>query len=377
MKRTFAIALVMVLAISLLAACSVIGGSTNGGGGGGGGGGQDIGPGGVNNSGYDEDGNPMVYIVRYDPGAYGWEEAYESEKYFDEPYMISYYALFYRPGYRQTGWALTDGGAKDFDLEGMVSINHDFTLYPYWELGVGTKDTPFDDCFFSIYEPHYEGSLALYFEKFPDDNPHVNFAENPTSKFSTSAWAIYKPGYYYTQNDRSGERLENMIDGWIHWDIGGAKWFFLPNDEFPDGVCKEYGYMNGGAWLETKDFEPGEMESEFDQLRNGFHIALNTIIHSGTHLDGSGTFERTGSGEHLGRDCAIFRKDMAFNDGYDEYWLDKESGFCMKQITELTAEDDYIHNNVTCTRIVLGDAVDSLPIPPVPTQPDYFDMEDE
>ena len=41
-------------------------------------------------------------------------------------------ALFTRTGYTQTGWAITDGGEKVYDLGGIYTGNDPLTLYPVW-----------------------------------------------------------------------------------------------------------------------------------------------------------------------------------------------------------------------------------------------------
>ncbi|MCR5501707.1 MAG: InlB B-repeat-containing protein [Lachnospiraceae bacterium] len=41
-------------------------------------------------------------------------------------------ALFTRSGYKQTGWALTDGGSKKYELSQNVAFTGDTTLYPAW-----------------------------------------------------------------------------------------------------------------------------------------------------------------------------------------------------------------------------------------------------
>ncbi len=41
-------------------------------------------------------------------------------------------AIFTRAGYKQTGWALTDGGNKEYDLKQRTSFAADTVLYPVW-----------------------------------------------------------------------------------------------------------------------------------------------------------------------------------------------------------------------------------------------------
>lgn len=41
--------------------------------------------------------------------------------------------LFYREGYTQTGWALSENGKKDYGLQEVVNAYGNITLYPYWQ----------------------------------------------------------------------------------------------------------------------------------------------------------------------------------------------------------------------------------------------------
>lgn len=43
-------------------------------------------------------------------------------------------ATFTRPGYTQTGWATSDGGAKVYNLSATYSGTSDLTLYPFWTI---------------------------------------------------------------------------------------------------------------------------------------------------------------------------------------------------------------------------------------------------
>lgn len=47
-------------------------------------------------------------------------------------------AIFTRTGYTQTGWSITDGGAKAYDLGAAYTSNSAVTLYPYWTINTWT-----------------------------------------------------------------------------------------------------------------------------------------------------------------------------------------------------------------------------------------------
>ncbi len=55
-------------------------------------------------------------------------------------------ALFTRNGYVQTGWSLTDGGAKAYDLKGSYTNDVSVTLYPYWSTAVALTYKPGTGC---------------------------------------------------------------------------------------------------------------------------------------------------------------------------------------------------------------------------------------
>jgi len=312
-----------------------------------------------NNSDYNADGSYKTYTVRYDPGAFGKDEGYDDVKYHNDDFYISSW-VFYRPGYRQMGWSLTDGGPKDFELEGIVTLNEDFTLYPFWVLGVGSKDRPFDDCFFDLTAKFYDGPYALTFEGSSDSGTEK---EN-----STTGTAIYKPGYFYSELNTLGQTWDYFY-GWLPWDQRSKTWYVVA-----EGIYKEYWYLNGGSGLTTTSHSRDEMERGIDGVREGAWSALNAIRSSGTGLDGGGSFVRTGSGQYLGRDCVIFRQEVTFViKGYFEYWIDKETGFCLKETKDLTTGEDRMWSQASCTSIRLGSAVNNVTIPSIPAGPDYFD----
>ena len=74
---------------------------------------------------------PDTYAVTYQPGTNGTGSQTTDSKTHDVALTLSGTA-FTRPGYTQTGWATTDGGAKAFDLGSSYTANAAITLYPVW-----------------------------------------------------------------------------------------------------------------------------------------------------------------------------------------------------------------------------------------------------
>ncbi len=74
---------------------------------------------------------PNTYKITLAPGANGQGTAVEATKYHDVILPLPN-VLFTRAGYAQSGWSLTDGGAKAYDLGANFTENKDTTLYPYW-----------------------------------------------------------------------------------------------------------------------------------------------------------------------------------------------------------------------------------------------------
>lgn len=72
-----------------------------------------------------------TYTINYKPGTYGEGEEVSDTKICGEDLTLRG-ALFTRLGYNQTGWATTDGGNKEYDLQGTYSLDADVTLYPVW-----------------------------------------------------------------------------------------------------------------------------------------------------------------------------------------------------------------------------------------------------
>ncbi len=75
-----------------------------------------------------------TYTISYDKGsAEGATGSKDSEtKYEDVAFTLPSSPVFTRDGYLQTGWSLTDGGTKDFELGGSYTTNAAQTFYPFW-----------------------------------------------------------------------------------------------------------------------------------------------------------------------------------------------------------------------------------------------------
>ena len=74
---------------------------------------------------------PKTYTVTYDPGSYGTGTVTAGSKTHDVAFTLSS-DTFTRAGYKQTGWAVSDGGENVYDLGGTYTANEAITLYPVW-----------------------------------------------------------------------------------------------------------------------------------------------------------------------------------------------------------------------------------------------------
>ena len=74
-----------------------------------------------------------TYAVTYRPGANGTGSQTADHKTHDIALTLRG-SNFTRAGYTQTGWAITDGGTKAFELGDRYTTNSAITLYPVWML---------------------------------------------------------------------------------------------------------------------------------------------------------------------------------------------------------------------------------------------------
>ena len=89
---------------------------------------------------------PKTYTVTYAAGSNGIGTVTAGSKTHDVAFTLSS-ETFTRAGYEQTGWAISDGGEKVYDLGGTYTANEDITIYPVWsditkptgQISIGTK----------------------------------------------------------------------------------------------------------------------------------------------------------------------------------------------------------------------------------------------
>ncbi|MDO5331745.1 MAG: Ig-like domain-containing protein, partial [Bacillota bacterium] len=77
------------------------------------------------------------YTVSYNKGANGTGTNTSDTKTYNQALTLKG-AIFTRTGYTQTGWAITDGGDKVYELSGSYTANEGTTLYPVWTINTYT-----------------------------------------------------------------------------------------------------------------------------------------------------------------------------------------------------------------------------------------------
>ncbi len=85
----------------------------------------------------DDGGAVNTYTVTYDPGLNGSGPQQTATKTYGMALTLKG-AIFTRSGYTQTGWAMSDGGMKAYDLGASYMVNAAITLYPYWTADSGS-----------------------------------------------------------------------------------------------------------------------------------------------------------------------------------------------------------------------------------------------
>ncbi|MBE6382072.1 MAG: hypothetical protein E7049_03540 [Lentisphaerae bacterium] len=78
-----------------------------------------------------------TYTIMYEPGANGNGAQQVATKTYDVPLSLRG-ALFSREGYTHTGWSVSEGGAKAYDLGASYTDNAAVTLYPFWTVNTYT-----------------------------------------------------------------------------------------------------------------------------------------------------------------------------------------------------------------------------------------------
>ena len=76
------------------------------------------------------------YTISYAAGTGGTGSHDDEIKVHDVAFTLPGSAVFERTGYTQTGWALTDGGDKAYELGGSYTTNSSQTFYPFWTANV-------------------------------------------------------------------------------------------------------------------------------------------------------------------------------------------------------------------------------------------------
>ena len=306
---------------------------------------------------WDDENSGKQYSVWYDPGLYGLDDGYEDHKWHGDDYKIPVWT-FYRPGYRQSGWSLTKEGAKDYELEGIIKLNRDFTLYPVWTLGVWAVERPFDDCFFNLREPFYTGAYAF-------TSVGSGTTKNTPGVTHSTEEAIYREGYYYGASTVAGKTWDTGSWGWFDSDMRVKVWYIVK-----DGIKKEWMYINGVVIISS---ETGDIERKLGIIRYDNWKNLKVIINNGSGFNNGGKYVRTGSGTVVGRDCAIFRfTHTTVATGFRELWIEKQTGLCLKNITDEDYEDDFVKAEIICTSFKLGSDVDPANDPPISKEPDGY-----
>jgi len=308
---------------------------------------------------WEDENSGKFYTVWFDPGLYGIDDGYEDDKWHGEDYKIPVWT-FYRPGYRQSGWSLTQEGSKDYELEGVVKLNRDFTLYPVWTLGVWAVNRPFDDCFFNLREPFYTGAYAF-------TSTGSGTTKNAPGVTLSTGEAIYRKGYYYQAATAAGKVRDTAspFDVWIDWDMRSKDWYVVSA-----GLIKKWWYLNGGVVIssETSDIERKLENAQYDNWNN-----LKITLNNGSGFNSGGRYVRTGSGTVVGRDCAIFRLTHSIVVvGFREFWIDKQTGLCLKVIIDEDYGDDFVKSETICTSLKLGSEVNPANDPPILTDPDGY-----
>jgi len=223
-------------------------------------------------------------------------------------------------------------------MDGVYKDDADITLYPAWVLGVGTAETPYDDFFFDRDE--YPAEYSLTFDIIGDV---------PSGTTTSTDKSIYKTGEFYQDTSYRIKEGTGLKQQW--WNVDEGMY-----------TIHEWGSGVGGTGSYTRSYPdtPGQISYELHQSRASFL----GIWYAPYKEDG---FVRTGSEKLLGRDCAIFIRDMTLFGVslYGEYWVDKMTGCLLKTVVNVDSADDYTHMTITCTEYIVG----SVALPPV-AEPD-------
>ena len=142
-----------------------------------------------------------TYNISYNKGAYGTGEIAGGKKAEDVAYTLSS-ERFTRAGYVQVGWALTDGGAKAYELGGSYTTDATQTFYPVWA-ETSTYVASFDSgegCSASAPAGWTFANAGSYGAEVATADYECKFGEN----FPTSAADVVKNASYIAFAKKSG-----------------------------------------------------------------------------------------------------------------------------------------------------------------------------
>lgn len=182
-----------------------------------------------------------TYTISYDKGQNGTGENSTATKTYNTPITLKG-AVFTRVGYTQTGWSVTDGGSKTYDLLASYTANSSTTLYPYWTINTytvsfdanGGSDAP------SAQTKTYDVDLTLSSQTpVRDGYTFEGWATN-----STATVAEYQPNGTYTANQST-----ILYAVWQKANIGGFLRYMKSNGTLAE--CPLY-YMTENGLVQTK-----------------------------------------------------------------------------------------------------------------------------
>ncbi|MBR6020857.1 MAG: leucine-rich repeat protein [Kiritimatiellae bacterium] len=167
------------------------------------------------------------YRVTYRPGIYGTGDEMSVAKPSGGILMLKGAIYTRSDGYKQKGWATTDGGGKVYDLSGFYTEDKSIVLYPYWE------STPGGTTYTITFAPGRHGT------------------GNYQTATKTKGVALTLPGVLYT---RDGYKQGGWSTEWS----GETKAYELGGSYTTDAEAKLYPY-----WEEIPDPGDGECNIGF------------------------------------------------------------------------------------------------------------------
>lgn len=149
------------------------------------------------------------YIITFSPGELGKGVVTTLEKTHGEALTLPN-ALFTRNNYTQSGWSVTDLGAKSYALEGTYTKNLDTTLYPYWEANFPTA-TFYDEDGIQFYQTDASGDIQAptapivegktFVRYAPYVNSNINGVATLSVTFNDTPHSLSQSSRTLTEND--------------------------------------------------------------------------------------------------------------------------------------------------------------------------------